>query len=65
MEAKNKSRPVAAASHRARHDNHDKDDNAQSANGSVALPPRNAEVQRKTRETAVAVALRLDGSGRV
>ena len=64
MEAKNKSRPVGAASDRARHDNHDKDDNAQSANGSVALPPRNAEVQRKTRETAVAVALRLDGSGR-
>jgi imidazoleglycerol-phosphate dehydratase len=30
----------------------------------VALPARNAEVQRKTRETAVAVALRLDGSGR-
>jgi imidazoleglycerol-phosphate dehydratase len=64
MEAKNKSRPVAAAPDRARHDNHDKDDNAQSANGSVALPARNAEVQRKTRETAVAVALRLDGSGR-
>ncbi|MEA2680624.1 MAG: imidazoleglycerol-phosphate dehydratase, partial [Candidatus Binataceae bacterium] len=61
MEAKNKSRPVGAASDRARHD---KDDNAQSANGSVALPPRNAEVQRKTRETSVAVALRLDGSGR-
>jgi imidazoleglycerol-phosphate dehydratase len=64
MEAKNKSRPVAATPDRARHDNHDKDDSAQSANGSVALPPRNAEVQRKTRETAVAVALRLDGSGR-
>jgi imidazoleglycerol-phosphate dehydratase len=61
MEAKNKSRPVAAAPDRARHD---KDDNAQSANGSVASPARNAEVQRKTRETAVAVALRLDGSGR-
>jgi imidazoleglycerol-phosphate dehydratase len=60
MEAKNKSRPVAAPD-RARHD---KDDSAKSANGSVALPPRNAEVQRKTRETAVAVALRLDGSGR-
>src|SRR3984893_3315314 len=61
MEAKNKPRPVAASSNRARHD---KDDNAHSANGSVALPARNAEVQRKTRETAVAVALRLDGSGR-
>jgi len=61
MEAKNKSRTVAAASDRARHD---KDDNAHSANGSVALPTRSAEVQRKTRETAVAVALRLDGSGR-
>src|SRR3984893_6199185 len=61
MEAKNKPRPVAASSNRARHD---KDDNAHSANGSVALPARSAEVQRKTRETAVAVALRLDGSGR-
>src|ERR1700722_2204458 len=61
MEAKNKSRTVAASSDRARHD---KDDNAHSANGSVALPARSAEVQRKTRETAVAVALRLDGSGR-
>jgi imidazoleglycerol-phosphate dehydratase len=64
MEAKNKSRTVAASSDRARQDNHDKDDNAHSANGSVALPTRSAEVQRKTRETAVAVALRLDGSGR-
>jgi imidazoleglycerol-phosphate dehydratase len=61
MEAKNKSRPVVAAPDRARDD---RGDNAQSVNGSVALPARNAEVQRKTRETAVAVALRLDGSGR-
>jgi imidazoleglycerol-phosphate dehydratase len=61
MEAKSKSRAVADASDRARPDH---DDNAHSANGSVALPTRSAEVQRKTRETAVAVALRLDGSGR-
>jgi imidazoleglycerol-phosphate dehydratase len=60
MEAKNKSRTVADASDRVRDDN----DNPRSANGSVALPTRSAEVQRKTRETAVAVALRLDGSGR-
>jgi imidazoleglycerol-phosphate dehydratase len=60
MEAKNKSRTVADASDRVRDDN----DNPLSANGSVALPTRSAEVQRKTRETAVAVALRLDGSGR-
>jgi imidazoleglycerol-phosphate dehydratase len=60
MEAKNKSRTVADASDRVRDDN----DNPRSANGSVALPARSAEVQRKTRETAVAVALRLDGSGR-
>lgn len=33
-------------------------------NGAVALPTRIADVQRKTRETSVAVALRLDGSGR-
>jgi imidazoleglycerol-phosphate dehydratase len=61
MEAKNKSRAVADASDRARHDH---EDNAHTANGAVALPTRSAEVQRKTRETAVAVALRLDGSGR-
>jgi imidazoleglycerol-phosphate dehydratase len=61
MEAKNKSRAVADASDRVRPDH---DDNAHSANGSVTLPTRSAEVQRKTRETAVAVALRLDGSGR-
>ena len=61
MEAKNKSRAVPQASERLGHDN---DDNADSAKGSVALPTRSAEVQRKTRETTVAVALRLDGSGR-
>ena len=60
MEAKNKSRTVADASDLVRDDN----DNPRSTNGSVALPTRSAEVQRKTRETAVAVALRLDGSGR-
>jgi len=60
MEAKNKSRAAANASDRGR----DENDTANSANGSVALPTRSAEVQRKTRETAVAVALRVDGSGR-
>ena len=61
MEAKNKSRTVANASDRARHDN---DDNPHSASGSLAMPTRSADVQRQTRETAVTVALRLDGSGR-
>lgn len=58
MESKNKSRTLTAASDRGR------DDNAASANGELLLPARSADVQRKTRETAVAVALRLDGSGR-
>jgi len=58
MEAKNKSRTVSTSSTRTR------DDNSASANGVLSLPARSADVQRKTRETAVAVALRLDGSGR-
>src|SRR5579871_4184874 len=58
MESRNKSRTVAAAP------DHGRQDHAVSANGDLALPSRTAEVQRKTRETAVAVALRLDGSGR-
>jgi imidazoleglycerol-phosphate dehydratase len=57
MESRNKSRTVAAAP------DHGRQDHAVSANGDLALPSRTAEVQRKTRETAVAVALRLDGSG--
>src|SRR5579863_566241 len=58
MEAKNKSRTATAASSRIH------DDAPAAANGAIALPARSAEVQRKTRETSVAVALRLDGSGR-
>src|ERR1700719_564930 len=58
MEAKNKSRTAAAASSRVH------DDAPGAANGALTLPVRSAEVQRKTRETSVAVALRLDGSGR-
>ncbi|HEY1852773.1 MAG TPA: imidazoleglycerol-phosphate dehydratase HisB [Candidatus Binataceae bacterium] len=58
MESRNKSRTVATAS------DHGRQDHAASANGEITLPSRTAEVQRKTRETAVAVALRLDGSGR-
>ena len=61
MEARNKSRALADASARGGRDHNDE---AGSADGSVAVPARSAEVQRKTRETAVAVALRLDGSGR-
>jgi imidazoleglycerol-phosphate dehydratase len=34
------------------------------SNGSSATPPRRAELERKTRETAVAITLDLDGSGR-
>ena len=58
MDAKNKSRTVSTSSTRTN------DDNSASANGGLSLPARSADVQRKTRETAVAVALRLDGSGR-
>lgn len=57
MESKSKLRTPSAASGRAR------EDLAASANTEVLLPARSAEVQRKTRETSVAVALRLDGSG--
>jgi imidazoleglycerol-phosphate dehydratase len=58
MESKKKSRTVATAC------DYGRQDHTTSANGEIALPSRTAEVQRKTRETAVAVALRLDGSGR-
>jgi imidazoleglycerol-phosphate dehydratase len=56
MESKNKSRIVTVS--RKRH--------ANSVAADVALSPsaRSAEVERKTRETSIAVALRLDGSGR-
>jgi len=59
MESRNKSRTVAAAPDHGRQDHA-----TASVDGELALPSRTAEVQRKTRETAVAVALRLDGSGR-
>ncbi len=58
MESKNKSRTVTAAS--ATHD----DKSATSVNGALSPPARSADVQRKTRETSIAVALRLDGAGR-
>jgi imidazoleglycerol-phosphate dehydratase len=58
MESKNKSRNVTAASTRT----HNASLTAAAANG--ALSPRSADVTRKTRETSVVVALRLDGSGR-
>jgi imidazoleglycerol-phosphate dehydratase len=58
MESRNKSRTVAAAP------DHGRQDHTASVDSEIALPSRTAEVQRKTRETAVAVALRLDGSGR-
>jgi imidazoleglycerol-phosphate dehydratase len=56
MESKNKSRIVTVSRKR----------DANSAAADVALTPsaRSAEVERKTRETSIAVALRLDGSGR-
>jgi imidazoleglycerol-phosphate dehydratase len=34
------------------------------SNGSSVTPPRRAELERKTRETAIAITLALDGSGR-
>ena len=58
MESRNKSRTVAAAP------DHGRQDHTASVDSEIALPSRTAEVQRKTRETAVAAALRLDGSGR-
>jgi imidazoleglycerol-phosphate dehydratase len=58
MESRNKSRTVAAAL------DHGRQDHTASVDSEIALPSRTAEVQRKTRETAVAAALRLDGSGR-
>src|SRR5579859_4235124 len=57
MEAKNKSRTVTAAATRTH------DDNSTVSGEALALPARSADVQRKTRETSVAVALRLDGTG--
>jgi imidazoleglycerol-phosphate dehydratase len=58
MEAKNKSRTGTATSVQTH------DGGATASNGAVSIPARSADVNRKTRETSVAVALRLDGSGR-
>jgi imidazoleglycerol-phosphate dehydratase len=58
MESRNKSRTVNDASDRGRNEP------AVAADGELVPPARSAEVNRKTRETSVAVALRLDGSGR-
>jgi imidazoleglycerol-phosphate dehydratase len=57
MESKNKSRTVTASNR-----THNGSLTATAANG--APSPRSADVTRKTRETSVAVALCLDGSGR-
>lgn len=57
MEAKNKSRTATAASTHTH-------DNSTVNGGALLLPARNADVHRKTRETSVAVGLRLDGTGR-
>jgi imidazoleglycerol-phosphate dehydratase len=56
MEPRNRSRTANAE--------HSSDSHTAMANGELSLPARSADVQRKTRETSVAVALRLDGSGR-
>jgi imidazoleglycerol-phosphate dehydratase len=58
MESKNKSRTVPAAR------THDDNSSAAASNVGLSTPARSADVQRKTRETSIAVALRLDGSGR-
>jgi imidazoleglycerol-phosphate dehydratase len=58
MEPRNRSRTAAATPE------HSSDSRTAMANGELSLPARSADVQRKTRETSVAVALRLDGSGR-
>ena len=58
MEAKNRSRTATAAATRAH------DDNPTVNGGALSLPARSADVNRKTRETSVAVGLRLDGTGR-
>ena len=55
MESKNKSRSAPALSH---------DDDSATNGAALTLPPRSADVRRKTRETAVAIGLRLDGTGR-
>jgi imidazoleglycerol-phosphate dehydratase len=57
MQSKNKSRTFAARTH---------DDNSTVAavDAASSPPARSADVQRETRETSIAVALRLDGSGR-
>ncbi len=58
MEAKNKSRTATAAPARTH-------DDTPAVNGAtLSLPVRSADVNRKTRETSVAVGLRLDGTGR-
>jgi imidazoleglycerol-phosphate dehydratase len=56
MESKRKSRTLTAP--------RTHDDNPSAINAALSPPARSADVQRKTRETSVAVALRLDGSGR-
>jgi imidazoleglycerol-phosphate dehydratase len=58
MEPRNRSRTAAATPE------HSGESHPAMANGELSLPARSADVQRKTRETSVAVALRLDGSGR-
>jgi imidazoleglycerol-phosphate dehydratase len=58
MEAKNKSRTATATAARPHED-------SSTLNGeALSLPARSADVRRKTRETSVAVGLRLDGTGR-
>src|ERR1700683_4157026 len=56
MEAKNKSRTGTATSVQTH------DGGATASNGAVSIPALSADVNRKTREASVAVALRLDGS---
>ncbi len=58
MEPRNKSRAVTVGSDNSG-DNH-----AAALDREISSPARSADIQRKTRETSVAVALRLDGSGR-
>jgi imidazoleglycerol-phosphate dehydratase len=58
MEAKNKSRTGTATSIQTQ------DGGATASDEARSIPARSADVNRKTRETSVAVGLRLDGSGR-
>ncbi len=59
MQNKRKSAPI-----RARIGDGGKNDSGKIPPAALAEPPRAAEVARKTRETSVTVALKLDGSGR-